>query len=227
MPGAGNDRVQRAPANMASVLIRRAVPSDARDIADLVLLSAERFLPAVFGNRIRPALCRLARGSRTLFSHIHAQTAVQGSEATGGAVQGALLGYAGSEKAAEDPATGLALFLALGPGLLARLGKLLILQRTIGKLAADEWYVSNVAVYPEHRGRGIGTTLMAAGEEEAVRSGCARIVLDVETDHEPAIALYRSLGYAVERETGPLPIGGMVFSFLRMAKPVAGPASED
>jgi ribosomal protein S18 acetylase RimI-like enzyme len=133
-----------------------------------------------------------------------------------------ILGYAGPEKAREDPATGLALLAALGPGMLGRLGRLLALQRTIGSVGRDEWYVSNIAVFPPERGRGAGRALMEAAEAEAARTGgCSRMVLDVETDHAPAIALYRSLGYRARKEGPPLRLGGRTFTFIRMEKGLA------
>jgi ribosomal protein S18 acetylase RimI-like enzyme len=191
-----------------------AVPSDAADIARLVLLSAEAFLPAVFGGRIAEALRALAAGRRTLFSHRHALVAREGPRTLG-----MILAYAGSQKAREDPATGLALLAALGPGMIARLGSLLALQRNIGSVARDEWYISNIAVFPGDRGRGVGRLLMRAGEAAAARGGeCTRAVLDVETDHAPAIALYRSLGYQAGSEGPPLKLDGRTFTFLRMGK---------
>jgi ribosomal protein S18 acetylase RimI-like enzyme len=55
-------------------------------------------------------------------------------------------------------------------------------------------------VAPEHRRRGLGRRLM----EEALRAirkrGHRRAALDVDRDNAAAIALYRALGFAVERE---------------------------
>jgi ribosomal protein S18 acetylase RimI-like enzyme len=199
-------------------MIRPAAASDAREIARLVLLSAEEFLPAVFGRRIAEALQALAGGWKTLFSHRHALVAREGPRTLG-----MILGYSGLEKAREDPATGLALLAALGPRMLGRLGRLLALQRTIGNVGRDEWYVSNIAVYAGDRGRGVGRLLMEAGEAAASRSGdCVRAVLDVETDHAPAISLYRSRGYQERREGPPLMLEGRTFTFLRMEKDLRG-----
>jgi ribosomal protein S18 acetylase RimI-like enzyme len=196
--------------------LRPAVPGDAPDIARLVLLSAATFLPAVFGPRIEGALGTLAAGRGTLFSFSHCVIAV-----SPGRAGGMLLGYSAAEKKAEDPATGWGLLHTLGPALLLRLGRLLALQRAIGRTAGEEFYVSNVAVYPELRGRGIGSLLLADAERRAVPAGAASVVLDVETDNPSALRLYERLGYAPKGRTAPLRMEGHAFSFLRMGKPVS------
>jgi ribosomal protein S18 acetylase RimI-like enzyme len=195
--------------------IRRALPADAPDIARLVLVSAEHFLPAVFGLPFSDRLPRLTAGRGTLFSHAHALMAE-----VDGMVGGMLLGYSGREKAAEDPATGLALLRVLGWGMIRRLPRLLRVQGMVGILSRDEWYVSNVAVYPAFRGAGIGAALMARADEEAARSGAASVALDVETDNASAIGLYERLGFARIRETPALLLDGRRFALYRMGKPV-------
>jgi ribosomal protein S18 acetylase RimI-like enzyme len=52
-------------------------------------------------------------------------------------------------------------------------------------------------VAPEHRGRGVGSRLLAAAEAEAVRRGCTRMVVSSMTFQAPGF--YRRHGY---RETG-------------------------
>ena len=55
--------------------------------------------------------------------------------------------------------------------------------------------VYTVEVKPEHRGRGVGRSLLTRLEEEFRRMGCEKLVLEVAVDNEPAIKLYKSLGF--------------------------------
>jgi len=200
---------------MRSARIRTATPADASAIAEMILLSAEHFLPAVFGPHARDALAALAARSGTLFSCTHVRMA----DLAGRAV-GMLLGYSGTEKAREDPATGYALFRFLGISLVRALPRLLRVQRAIGGIGAEEWYVSNVAVLPRMRGHGVGHALLLDAEERARERSAAAIVLDVETDHPAAEKLYASLGYRILRTTRPLTLEGHAFAFRRMSKPL-------
>jgi RimJ/RimL family protein N-acetyltransferase len=50
----------------------------------------------------------------------------------------------------------------------------------------------------EHRGRGIGTRLLRAALDRARANGLERVELDVFGSNEPAIRLYRKMGFTVE-----------------------------
>ena len=62
-------------------------------------------------------------------------------------------------------------------------------------LVAGEGHITNVAVHPDYRGRGIGNRLMLAIEELAKKRGATRMTLEVRVSNEVAQALYRKLGY--------------------------------
>jgi len=194
------------------ITIRCARPSDAPHITRLVLFSAPTFLPAVFGPGIDRAVEEMAAGQGTLFSHEHAVIAEEA-----GTVRGMLLAYSGVVKAAQDPRTGLALLGVLRTGMIRRLPRLLKLQSTIGRIGKNEYYISNVAVYPEQRGRGIGSLLIARASDEAQKSAIVRLVLDVETENPDAQRLYERLGFRVVNESRPFVIEDHTFAFRRMA----------
>lgn len=59
-----------------------------------------------------------------------------------------------------------------------------------------------VAVAPSHQRRGIGVWMMLAAMERARQRGHTRFGLEVDPDNAPAIALYRSLGFALTTTYG-------------------------
>ena len=60
--------------------------------------------------------------------------------------------------------------------------------------------IIDIALLPEHRGRGFGTALMRDLLDEATEAGKA-VSLHVETSN-PAMRLYRRLGFATEEHNG-------------------------
>lgn len=60
---------------------------------------------------------------------------------------------------------------------------------------SDRWQISNVAVMDTHRRRGIGRQLVEAAVGLAERQGGRTAYLFVRDDNEPALRLYRSLGF--------------------------------
>jgi GNAT superfamily N-acetyltransferase len=62
----------------------------------------------------------------------------------------------------------------------------------------DDWLgVHALEVEPEHRGRGHATAMMAAVLAWGAEQGASTVWLQVETDNEPALALYDALGFRV------------------------------
>ena len=59
----------------------------------------------------------------------------------------------------------------------------------------DEGYITNVAVSPDHRRRGIASLLLQALAHRAVAQGLAFVTLEVRVSNIPAIALYEKAGY--------------------------------
>ena len=83
-------------------------------------------------------------------------------------------------------------------------GTLAALIETIRE--ADHLLVENVAVSPAFQGRGFGRRLMAHAETQAEAAGYAEIRLYTNQRFAENIALYRKLGYGVDREEV-LPVG--------------------
>ncbi len=59
------------------------------------------------------------------------------------------------------------------------------------------WVISNVAVLPEYRGRGIAGQLLDTAVGYVRHQGGRRMLLQVRTDNTPALALYRHRGFVI------------------------------
>jgi ribosomal-protein-alanine N-acetyltransferase len=60
---------------------------------------------------------------------------------------------------------------------------------------ADEAFVDDLAVSPEHRRRGVASALLARAETGAVLRGCGKIHLECREGNEGALRLYGARGY--------------------------------
>ncbi|HVU50217.1 MAG TPA: GNAT family N-acetyltransferase [Polyangia bacterium] len=56
--------------------------------------------------------------------------------------------------------------------------------------------IHDLAVVPEHRGRGVGRALLAAAEEAARRRGCVKLTLEVQQHNARARRVYEAAGFA-------------------------------
>lgn len=63
-------------------------------------------------------------------------------------------------------------------------------------------HVKDFAVHPEHRGRGIGTSLLQRTLANLAMQGVHTVKLEVRENNDPAIRLYRQLGFT-HRQTVP------------------------
>lgn len=69
------------------------------------------------------------------------------------------------------------------------------LNKYFPKTYDDEYFISNIAVYKEYRGKGIGTSLLETIERDAQKEGILKISLFVEIENNAAIKFYLSNGF--------------------------------
>jgi ribosomal protein S18 acetylase RimI-like enzyme len=72
------------------------------------------------------------------------------------------------------------------------------LLRFLESHANGDFYLQSIAVDKEHRGEGVGSTLIDAIEDRARTCGAARLALDVSAGNEGARSLYGRRGMTVE-----------------------------
>lgn len=196
-----------------NIVIRKGFPEDAQDGSKLILLSAPVFFPAIFGSGVKNVIQNLFPQRKNLFSFEHSYfIEVDGKKA------GMIFGYDGKTEREEGWRTGLLMINYMKLGFIARIPSLLKALRAAERIEDNEYYISNLAVYPEFRGINLGTKLLLKIEEEAKSGGTEKIVLDVGVDNQGAIRLYNRLGYTIVGKPRRAKISRKVFAFYRMVK---------
>jgi ribosomal protein S18 acetylase RimI-like enzyme len=84
-------------------------------------------------------------------------------------------------------------------------GHLLVLEaddRLVGSVMVGyeghRGWINYLVVHPDHRGRGLGRTLMHEAERRLGALGCPKVNLQVRSSNRPAIDFYRRIGYSVD-----------------------------
>jgi len=196
------------------VTIRQGIIENCFDFSQLVFISAPQFFPVLFGPNHHKFMEKIYQKTNNLFSHDYTWfLEVQGK------IAGMILGYTGSEKSQLGLSTGFLFFKRfIKRGQIGNILFLLKIQNFFPKVERNDFYISNLAVYPEFQNRGFGTDLLQVAEHEAIRKGCTSMALDVETENLRAFQLYQKRGYVLERESSLLTLGKSTFRFLRMKK---------
>jgi ribosomal protein S18 acetylase RimI-like enzyme len=160
---------------------RRATPEDAHELAELVNFASEGLALYLWTEMAGPGGDawqvgrQRARRETGSFSYRNAIVAE-----LDGRVVASLVGY----PLADQP-------IAID----ANMPSLFVPLQQLENLALGTWYVNVLAVYPQHRGKGLGTSLLALAEtlaEDTGRLGLSVIVSDANTR---ARRLYQRCGY--------------------------------
>lgn len=131
-----------------------------------------------------------------------------------------ILGYDWQAKNRENFKTGFLLFKKIGASILRKTLLLLKFNATVGRVCDGEYYISNIATYPQYRAIGVGKRLLLESEKEAKMIDAEKIVLDVEKDNLGAISLYKKMGYSEIEEFSISIQKDNILHFIRMSKEV-------
>lgn len=172
------------------IALRPATPGDADALAELINFAGDGLPRHLWGRMAKPGetawdVGRMrARRDEGSFSWRNAVVAVIGNR-----VAACLIGYPlADEPEPVDYAASPPLFVPL---------------QELENLAAGTWYVNVLATYPEFRGMGIGTRLLAEAEDLARGADRRGLSIIVSDDNVGARRLYERCGY-VERAQLPM-----------------------
>lgn len=168
-----------------NITIRQAQPADAEDAAPLLIEAngdiSKRLTGETDWRKVELALRELFQREDNLHSYRYTYVAELDGQVVG------IMGiYPGDDEAefdknlsewlAEKGATNLEIDVEAAPG---------------------ELYIDTVCIKPEFRNNGIATQLFAYAEELAKQASFTKLSLNVEIEKEPAIRLYKRLGYEI------------------------------
>jgi ribosomal protein S18 acetylase RimI-like enzyme len=85
----------------------------------------------------------------------------------------------------------------------------LVRNVTLSRVSGQTWLISNMAVHPEYRRRGIGQALMEASVDWVRSRGAHWITLEVRDDNAAAKSLYQHLGFKVSQVTAEMKLRQM------------------
>lgn len=161
--------------------IRDARPSDADHLVRFINMAADN-LPLHFWKKsaapgVDPIAYGRERAARDAGSFSYRNAWLAEVE---GQVAACLLGYPTAD--APEP---------IDPGTPAIFVPLLELEA----LAPGSWYLNVLATYPQFRGRGLGSALLAKAEAVTRSAGRSSISLIAEDTHQDALRLYRAKGF--------------------------------
>ncbi|WP_320668025.1 ribosomal protein S18-alanine N-acetyltransferase [Prochlorococcus sp. MIT 1307] len=67
-----------------------------------------------------------------------------------------------------------------------------------GWVIVDELHLTAIAVHPKYRQKGLGRIVLTHLFQEAIHRGCNRSTLEVRSNNNAALALYKSCGFKTE-----------------------------
>lgn len=178
------------------IILRPAAPEDAAAGTALLARSMAGFGDALLGlgshARQLAVLEHFWRRSDNRFSHRLCEFAMLEGE-----VAGLVLSYAGTRSAALNfgVVRGILKVFSLREAL--RFVRLALYEAGVTEVLRDEYLLSNLAVFPQFEGRGVGRFLLQRADELARATGLRRITLTVEMENARARALYLSHGYRI------------------------------
>ena len=197
------------------IIVPARSPKDSADFARLFIMSDPDFNHVLFGGTEDEVARNLFRYRRNILSFEHAHfVQVNGKSA------GMLLGYDWRANKKERPKTALLTLRYMKVKLITQMRHLQWTGAVLGKIDDGTFYISSMAVYPEFRCQGLGTSLLSHAEESARKLGARSIDLDAETCNQNAIRLYQSFGLDIVGEPRGTVIDGQEFEFIRMVKDI-------
>jgi len=185
----------------SSIEIEPATPADAGEIKALIYQSVHELMDFMFQSRLKAeqVLEKLLQRPNGQFGYRYVAVMKDGKDTVG-----VVLGYSRQQFLQAELPGAVNMLRATPfshwPFLIGTVSR--ALSNYVPPPADDAFYINNIAVNTEVRGRGYGTKLLAYTIDEARSQGYRSLELDVTHVNEGAIRFYLRNGFAIVSESG-------------------------
>lgn len=197
---------------MENFLIREGKIEDKEDFVNLIIYTGEKLLYTIFDKNVREILKELYIRKNNQFSFEFTNFAIYNNR-----ISGMILSYSFDDLKKVSINTGYLLIKIMKFDFIKNLEKFIKSFLKLNIIKKDEYYISNIAVYPEFRGLGIGKELLLFAEKRAKENNLKKLTLDVEKRNKNAIEIYKNFGFIIDNEFN-LNFHENIFSFYKMIK---------
>ena len=181
---------------MTEIQVRSAIADDADASTQLIYMTmgsmADYLLGADDDVAAKSTISRLFRRQKNRYSHQYTNLAIIDGE-----IAGLLLSYSATVLKSLNFPMVESMFAVNELSETLRFFYRSLPLMNIKEVAADEYFINNVAVFPTFQGHGVGKSLMRLAEKKAKESGLNKCALTVEIENNQAVRLYQHLGYQI------------------------------
>ena len=198
-----------------SIAAAQATVEEAEDFNRLFVMSAPKFVPALYGGVHDRVNRHLFRHTGNILSFEHTRfMQVDGRNA------GMVVAYDWNQNKGQQFKTTMLILRHMRTRFLRQARHMQWAGQELGKMDDGTYYIASLAFYQDYRNRGLGMEIMSHAQEAAAQAGCTKLALDAETYNQDAIRFYKRFGMAEECEPRGTTIDGEYFEFIRLSKDI-------
>ena len=174
--------------------MRDGRPGDAGPFFDMLVASTPEYND-LLGADARPVMAGIYRKRGHLFSFEHARFAeCQGRTA------GMVLGYDWRARQDQTLTTGILLLGQMRIRHLSLIPLFLTGASKVCQVREGEFFISNIAAYPQFHGGGVGAALLHDASGRARARGARALVLEVKESNKRAVRFYEKNGFGIDSQ---------------------------
>ncbi len=198
-----------------SIVQAGVTAEEAEDFNRLFVISAPKFVPALYGGVQERVNRNMFRYTGNILSYENTRfMRVDGESA------GMIVAYDWNQSKSQQTKTTLLILRYMRTRFLRQARHLQWAGQELGQMDDGTYYVACLAFYEEFRNQGLGAEIMTYTQEAGVKAGATKLELDAETYNKDAIRFYKRFGMAEAGEPRGTTIGGEYFEFIRLSKDI-------